>query len=115
MEEEDEDEEEAEDDERDRKRRKMERARLKVRVIQRERSEKEEEDEEDDKEEVGESQGPLEHSLEWLQNHTNIVAWLSDRADFCYREMYNVQVSINNNLVLLNRNVERWMRRGGGR
>ena len=35
-----------------------------------------------------------------------------DQADFHHREMYNIQISINNNLVLLNRNVERWMRRG---
>ena len=109
IEEEDEEEEEAEDDERERKRRKTEGARLRVRVIWRERLE-----EEEDEEEGEVAQEPFEQMLEWLQHHMDIVVRLLDRADFCQRELYNVQVSINNNLVLLNRNVERWMRRGEG-
>ena len=47
--------------------------------------------------------------LEWLQYHTSVMACMAEWADLRQRELYNVQVNINNSLVLLSRSVEKWM------
>jgi len=115
---------EGEGEEREKKKRKMEgprpegsgvAKRPRMGVIRRERSEGMEEDEEIAEEEermepeVTEPQEPLRPLLRWLRYHTSVVVRAAEQADHRQRELYNVQVNINNNLVLLSRSVEKWM------